>query len=115
VFITDPADPTLVDVFIVGGTSAGSPQWAGLTVLAEELAKTRLGNINDVLYKLGTGGSYSRLFHDITSGNNSIPRVKGSPGTPVSGFEANQGWDPATGLGSPQADNLVPALAARGQ
>ena len=115
VFITDPADPTLVDVFIVGGTSAGSPQWAGLTVLADELAKTRLGNINDVIYKLGTGGSSSRLFHDITSGNNSIPRLKGFPGTPVPGFEANNLWDPATGVGSPQADNLVPALAARGQ
>jgi subtilase family serine protease len=115
VFITDPSDPTIVDVFIVGGTSAGSPQWAGLTVLADELAKTRLGNINDVLYKLGTGGSYSRLFHDITTGNNSVPRLKGFPGTPVDGFEANNGWDPATGLGSPQADNLVPALAARGQ
>ena len=114
VFITDPADSTLVDVYVVGGTSAGSPQWAALAALADQEAGSRLGSINGPLYQLGTGHSASKYFHDITTGNNSIPRLKGFPGTPVSGYKAGPGWDAATGLGTPRADNLVPALAQAG-
>jgi hypothetical protein len=31
----------------------------------------------------------------------------------VTGFPATPGWDAATGLGSPQANRLVPVLAGR--
>src|SRR5258706_4153002 len=32
--------------FIIGGTSAGSPQWAGLAADADQLGQRRMGNIN---------------------------------------------------------------------
>jgi len=91
-------------VFRFGGTSAGSPQWAGLTVLANQLAGRRIGFLNIVLYGASFTPAYSRLFHDVTTGDNS------SNG--VTGFPAKPGWDAATGLGSPKANTLVPLLAA---
>jgi len=93
-------------VFIVGGTSAGSPQWAGLAALADQIKGARLGTINPTLYDLAKRPSYSTTyFHDILLGNNSFP--------PVSGFTALGGWDAASGLGTPRANNLVPALASQ--
>jgi len=43
----------------------------------------------------------------VTTGNNSNPSYPTIPGYP-----ATQGWDPITGLGTPNAANLLPALAA---
>ena len=41
--------------FLFGGTSAGSPQWAALTVDADQMAGHDLGNINQRLYKIAEG------------------------------------------------------------
>ncbi len=90
--------------FRFGGTSAGSPQWAGLVADAAQVKGGRLGFINNRLYGWATSPVLSsRLFHDITTGNNSF----GS----ISGFNAVAGWDAATGLGTPKANALVPMLA----
>jgi subtilase family serine protease len=94
-------------VFQFGGTSAGSPQWAGLAALADQFGHHRIGNINDALYELGRTPLSSHLFHDITVGDNTFH----GPVT-VPGFSASKGWDAASGLGSPKADVLVPVLAA---
>jgi subtilase family serine protease len=94
-------------VFVFGGTSAGSPQWAGLTVLATQLAGHRLGELNGRLYDLARGPAYNRLFHDVTTGDNTFH----GPVT-VPGFAAGRGWDAASGLGSPRANTLVPRLAS---
>jgi subtilase family serine protease len=91
-------------VFIIGGTSAGTPQWAALTALVDQSAKRRIGFLNGVLYAAAFSPAYGRLFHDITTGDNS------SNG--VTGFPAKKGWDAATGLGSPKANALVPLLTA---
>jgi subtilase family serine protease len=98
-------------VFRFGGTSAGSPQWAGLMALADQLKGKRIGKINKSLYRLG-GSAPATYFHDVTSGNNSIT-LTDSVGNPVSiaGFDAAIGWDAVTGLGSPLGNNLVVALA----
>ena len=97
----DPLDPTIF--FIVGGTSAGSPQWAGLAADADQLAGHDLGNINDRLYQIGHSKTASSKFHDITVGNNDVVEI----GT---GYDTAPGWDPVTGLGTPNAVNLLPAL-----
>lgn len=97
-------------VFGFGGTSAGSPQWAGLVALADQLGNGRVGLMNPTLYKLGASRAASSVFHDVTTGDNSVPA--GAPGTPITGFSATSGWDAATGLGTPKADALVPALVA---
>ncbi len=102
--------------FRFGGTSAGSPQWAGLVALTDQLAHGRVGEINSELYLAGATGFAPKLFHDVTVGTNAIPDLTpslGAPfGTPISGYAAAPGWDASTGLGSPKADALVPALVA---
>ncbi len=95
-------------VFQFGGTSAGSPQWAGLTALTDQLAHKRIGNINKSLYSLASNKAvYAALFHDITVGDNTF---HGADIT-IPGFTATKGWDAASGLGTPKANLLVPALA----
>jgi subtilase family serine protease len=86
-----------------GGTSAGSPQWAGLLAIADQKAGYDLGFINKALYHIGQAKShYAASFFDVTSGNNAAFGVPG--------FGAGPGWDATTGLGSPMADSLVDSL-----
>ena len=90
--------------FRFGGTSAGSPQWAGLVADADQLKGGRIGLLNNRLYGWATSATLeNRLFHDIRTGDNSF----GS----ITGFDATPGWDAATGVGSPKANTLVPMLA----
>lgn len=93
--------------FIVGGTSAGTPQWAGLVADGDQLGHHRMGNINPALYSIAQARKfYSSDLHDITVGNNDVAEIGG-------GFDTSTGWDPVTGLGSPNAANLLPVLAQR--
>jgi subtilase family serine protease len=94
-------------VFRFGGTSAGSPQWSGLIALADQLGHHRVGAINGELYRFGQGFFGGAFFHDITTGDNTYHGVS----VTVPGFAATRGWDAATGLGTPKANNLVPLLA----
>jgi subtilase family serine protease len=94
----------------IGGTSLSCPQWAGLVAIADQINGGGLGLINPALYAIGANpGRYANDFFDITTGNNTAdPSVPGYPATP--------GWDPITGLGTPNAANLLPdlVLAAHG-
>ncbi|HVH11013.1 MAG TPA: S53 family peptidase, partial [Gemmatimonadales bacterium] len=91
--------------FLVGGTSAGSPQWAAIMALANQAAGRPLGFVNAAIYTLAHSGTYASDFHDITQGNNQMP------GTPV-GFSATTGWDDATGWGTPNVSNFIRDLVA---
>ena len=92
------------EFWIFSGTSAGSPQWAAIGAIADQSTQRDLGNINPALYALQVqAGKGATGFHDITAGNNDFP--------PISGYSAGQGWDAASGLGSPIATVLVAALA----
>ncbi len=100
-------------VFPVGGTSAGTPSFAGILALVEQKLNLTagLGNINPVLY--GLGGSAA--FHDITTGSNASPCAHGSPDCQTAssiGFSAAPGYDRATGLGSIDANNLANGWAS---
>jgi subtilase family serine protease len=102
--------------YIIGGTSAGAPQWAGLTALAAQLRHRSLGLLNDSIYAAARNRAVQNvLFHDITRGNNTYTDVDedGEPtGLVVQGYSAKPGWDAATGFGTPKADRVVPFLAA---
>lgn len=89
----------------IGGTSLSTPQWAGLIAIAAQLNGAGLGPINAALYKIAAGPNYSADFYDITVGNN-----QADPS--VAGYPATVGWDPVTGLGTPNAANLIPDLVA---
>ncbi len=78
--------------FQVGGTSAGSPQWAALAALASQANSAKYGSISSQLYKLSS-------YHDITTGSDGF-------------FSATIGWDYPTGLGTPDASAVVSTLAA---
>ncbi|HZU75135.1 MAG TPA: S53 family peptidase, partial [Dehalococcoidia bacterium] len=104
-FGLDPANPTIF--FIFGGTSAGSPQWAGITTLGDQLAHRRLGFINPALYRISQiPALYKQAFHDVTAGNNDVAEIGGQ------GYDAAKGWDPVTGLGTPNVAVLEPLLGA---
>jgi subtilase family serine protease len=96
-------------LFIVGGTSAGSPQWAGITALANQAramaSKGPIGDLNPVLYSIYHSSRYATDFHDITVGNDQLV------GTPV-GYAAGTGYDVASGIGSPIVAQLIVDLAA---
>lgn len=96
-------------MFIVGGTSAGAPQWASIVALANQaranIGKGPLGFMNTALYPVYHSARYSLDFHDITVGNNQLF------GTPV-GFTAGLGFDDASGIGTPIVDQLIADLAA---
>jgi hypothetical protein len=83
----------------VGGTSLATPMWAALIAIVDQgLALRGVSSLNGatqtlpMLYALPSSD-----FHDITTGDD--------------GFPATAGFDLATGLGSPIANLLVPALA----
>jgi kumamolisin len=81
---------------VVGGTSAVAPLWAGLIALLNQHLGKNVGFLNPQIYPLGEAP-----FFDITSGNNG-------------GFSAGSGWDPCTGLGSPNGQLLLTSLQSSG-
>ena len=96
----------------IGGTSLASPTWAAFIAIADQgreelFNEPALDGPDQTLPELyalgGTSDSptnYNDFFHDITVGNN--------------GYNAGTGYDLVTGIGSPIANNLLPALAATG-
>lgn len=91
--------------YVVGGTSASSPEFSAMVAIAGQIAGHGLGQVNPTLYKLASGPDYGKYFYDVTAGSNAA-------NTSVPGYPASTGWDPVTGLGTPDAATLVPALAA---
>src|SRR5207245_1968292 len=88
----------------VGGTSASSPSFAGLMALIVQKTGARQGNANTKFYSLanaqytGAAGAVT-MFHDVTSGNNSVPGV--------TGFSCGTGYDAVTGVGTVDATAMV--------
>ncbi|KAH8979053.1 subtilisin-like protein [Lactarius hatsudake] len=83
------------------GTSCSAPVVAGIISLLNDYQLSRnrpvLGFLNPWLY-----GTASQGFNDITSGSN--------PGCGTEGFSAVPGWDPVTGLGTPDFQRLLERL-----
>lgn len=89
----------------MGGTSSGSPQWAGLIALADQIAGRDLGYINPALYSIASNpATYASDFFDVTVGNNQTSSILG--------YSTSPGWDAVTGLGSPNVAHLIPGLIA---
>jgi subtilase family serine protease len=99
------ANPCSIGWYVVGGTSSGSPQWAGLIAIADQMAGRDVGYINPALYQIASNpAQYANDFFDVTVGNNQT--------TSIPGYSASSGWDAVTGLGSPNVANLLPDLIA---
>jgi len=124
----DSADPS-TEFLGVGGTSASTPSFAGIMALVDQKTGSRQGNANYILYKLAaqSGASCNStgtigpncVFYDVTNGTIAMPCITGSPNCNtstqgdsvgvLSGYATSSGYDPATGLGSVNASNLVKA------
>lgn len=121
-----PDNPVPAGWQISGGTSAASPQVAGVLALANaaraNAGKKPLGNVNPILYSLPSNDY--RDVRPIAEGtaasgvldNNQLWQFDAdgsvSPG-PVGGFPTLAGWDMTTGFGSPIVGPFVASLAAR--
>jgi kumamolisin len=81
---------------VVGGTSAVAPLWAALVALVNQQTGHSVGFLNPALY---SGGEAN--FYDITVGSN------GS-------YNAATGWDPCTGLGSPDGQKIATLVTNSG-
>lgn len=101
-------------LYVVGGTSAGAPAFAGVAALLNHYLVSKnivpqagLGNINPMLYRLAQ--STTDVFHDVVNGSNDVPCEQGTAScvNGTLGFAAGPAYDPATGLGSLDASNLV--------
>lgn len=87
-------------LWVAGGTSASTPSWASLMVLVVQREGVRQGNANPMFYALLRGASGGTpVFHDVTTGDNTVPGL--------TGFAAGPGYDRASGIGSPDATLLV--------
>ena len=73
---------------------ARAPFWAGLIALLNQKLGRPVGFFQPALYTLPAG---SLAFRDVTVGDNGA-------------YQAKTGWDPCTGLGSPNGTKLLAAL-----
>merc|ERR1712113_1145170 len=80
----------------VAGTSASCPVFAALVARLNSARKAKgmppMGFMNPWIYK------HPEVFHDVTKGEN--------------GFAAMPGWDPATGVGTPNFEAMLQAALA---
>ncbi|MBL0388457.1 hypothetical protein JJB07_17790 [Tumebacillus sp. ITR2] len=83
---------------VYGGTSCAAPLWAGIAALNNNYAasngKSKLGQANPTLYKMFNTTQTYNAYHDVTTGTNLY-------------YPATSGYDLATGIGTPDAWNLI--------
>jgi subtilase family serine protease len=92
------------------GTSEATPLFAGLIALADQAAGHPLGPINGYLYQMAA--AKERGIVDVTHGNNTVTFLQGGTTITVPGWQADTGYDLASGLGTIDARWFVPELAA---
>ncbi len=80
---------------VAAGTSAVAPLWAALTAIANQKLGKPIGAPHDTLYDLANGNG---AFRDIVTGG-------------IDGYDARQGWDACTGLGTPDGMKIIQAFA----
>jgi subtilase family serine protease len=92
------------------GTSEATPLFAGIVALADQEAGHPLGAINPALYAMSA--LHLPGLVDVTSGNNTVSFTQDSQKYTVQGFSAGPGYDLASGVGTVNAADFVPELAA---
>jgi subtilase family serine protease len=101
---------------LVGGTSASTPQIAGVVALANQLranlGKGPIGHLAPKLYQLPASDFNDIVPQTFGTGDNAVT-VQDNQGffSNVPGLPTTVGYDLTTGLGSPKAYGLVHDLA----
>lgn len=85
----------------VAGTSAAAPTFSGIIALLNGVRRKKsgsnLGFLNPLIYEWNAMGN---VLNDITDGGNEYCGAAG-------GFPASKGWDPATGVGTPNLGKMI--------
>ncbi|MEV0642980.1 S53 family peptidase [Streptomyces sp. NPDC050619] len=84
----------------VGGTSPATPLWAALVCRLAQALGRPLGLLQPLIYQDLVPGNVTPGFRDVAAGDNGA-------------YAAAPGWDPNTGLGSPDGTALLHALQER--
>jgi pro-kumamolisin-like protein/carboxypeptidase family protein len=87
-------------IYQTSGTSAIAPMWAGAWAVGNQIVGQNLGHAAPILYRIlrsESGTSYTRSFHDVTSGSNGA-------------YTAGPGYDLITGIGTPDWNGLYADL-----
>jgi subtilase family serine protease len=95
------------------GTSEGTPEFAAIVALADQVAGHRLGLVNPTLYALAA--RHAPGIVDVTSGDNTVSFRQGAAGqlVTVKGYPATKAYDLVTGVGTVDGPSLVHELAGR--
>jgi tripeptidyl-peptidase-1 len=106
---------------VYAGTSVSAPLWAGFVSRMNEINIARkgatLGFINPLLYSMAA--AQPNTFNDLKTGENFCPEfntqcvdklLHNVGSTNCAGFYSAPGWDPVTGLGSPNIGNMLEYL-----
>jgi subtilase family serine protease len=121
-----PCDLTMGNDLSVGGTSVSTQVFAGVMALLDQKAEDKQGLVNPALYALAAGAGNtcpsvanpagSCIFYDVTTDTIAMPCLQNTPNCFVNteigvlpGYNADTGYDLATGLGTMNVANLVNA------
>jgi Pro-kumamolisin, activation domain len=102
----DPADGVAIYFggwTVFGGTSVAAPTIAGLLADTNQGCASRLGLVGPSLYAADNSDAAAN-FTDVTTGENDLTGSHGGD------YPAGAGFDLATGLGTPEDQNLAIAL-----
>jgi len=103
---------------LLGGTSPACPLWAGIVAVADEgRAIAGLGSLDGpsqtlpTLYSLRTTSGFHDITYDTSTGSSPGNTLPGPSIGPTPTYSPATGYDLATGIGSPQGNPLIGALA----
>ncbi|EQD80013.1 kumamolisin, partial [mine drainage metagenome] len=85
--------------YTVGGTSIGTPIWAGIVAILDQVEGKNLGFINPLLYQISRTNYYGKALQSVYPGTNGY-------------YTTSNGWNPVTGLGTPNMGWLVRAVSS---
>ena len=83
--------------YTVGGTSIAAPMWAGMIAILDQMTGHSLGFINPLLYQISRTKYYGKALESVSNGTNGY-------------YHANYGWNPVTGLGTPNLGLMIKAV-----
>ena len=110
VFLDADAAQGPAGYYLIGGTSEASPEFSGIVAIADQVAGHGLGLINPALYQMEA--AHDPGIVDVTGGTNTVTFPQGGSEHTVRGWDAVNGYDLASGVGTIDAAQFVPELVA---
>ena len=110
VFLDAEAAQGPAGFYLIGGTSEATPEFAGIVAIADQVAGHGLGLINPAIYQMEA--AHAAGIVDVTGGTNTVTFPQGGSEHTVRGWDAVNGYDLSSGVGTIDAAQFVPELVA---